>query len=62
MEETVSDKPAFPYTNATTGPYVLSISNTDATPFPWEQRIPADLVPAPPLNREQRRRAQRKKR
>ena len=48
-------------TSATSGPYVISITATAATELPWEQFF-ADTQNPPPLNREQRRRAQRKKR
>jgi hypothetical protein len=49
-------------TSATGGPYVISITEAAATELPWEQLFADTPKPSPPLNREQRRRAQRKKR
>jgi len=57
----VSERDARYLTAATSGPYVLSITEVAATELPWEQSF-ADTPRPPPLNREQRRKAQRKKR
>ena len=57
----MSERDARYLTAATSGPYVLSITEVAATELPWEQSF-ADTPKPPPLNREQRRKAQRKKR